>query len=128
MNDTTGTPYQRDYLQILGFLSAVGALLFGLFLAGAGARRGVMPTDRRSLVIFAVLAALIIGGAGLSRARLWGGLLLAAAYAVAAFWYLRLATLGVRIFPPLRLAGTFAAAAFMFLPAVFVVRWRRFLR
>jgi len=127
MNDTSDTPYQRDYLQILGVLTAFGALIFGLFLAGAAARRGVMPTDRRSIIIFAVLAALIIGGAGLSRARLWGGLLLAAAFAVVAFWYLRLATLGVRLFPPLRLAGTFAAAAFMFLPAVFVARWRRFL-
>jgi hypothetical protein len=28
-NDTTGTPYQSDYLQILGVLSAFGALIIG---------------------------------------------------------------------------------------------------
>ena len=121
------TPYQRDYLQILGVLTTFGALLFGLVFAGANAKSGVTPADTRSLVIFAVLAALIAGGAGLARARLWGGALLAAAYGAAAVWYARIAVRGVHVMAIGRLATLFATVALLLVPSVLVVRWRRFL-
>lgn len=120
-------PYQRDYLQIIGLLTAAGALLFGLVYAGISARRGVMPTDARSLATFGVLAALIAGGAGLSRAKLWGGAVVSVAYAAIAFWQVRLAILGVHRIPQWRLLTTFATAALLLVPAVLVVRWRRYL-
>lgn len=124
MNDT---PYQRDYLQILGVLTTVGALIFGLVFAGASAKRGVTPTDARWLAVFAVLAALIAGGAGLARARIWGGALLATAYAAAAVWYGRLAFQGVHVMSAGRLAALYVAVALLLVPAVLVIRWRRFL-
>lgn len=122
------TPYQRDYLQIIGVLTTAGALIFGLVYAGISARRGVMPKDPRSLATFGVLAALVIGGAALSRARLWGGAIVAAAYAAIAFWQVRLAILEVHRIPQWRLLTTFATAALLLVPAILVVRWRRFLR
>ena len=125
MNDT---PYQRDYLQILGVLTTVGALIFGLVFAGASAKRGVTPTDARSLAVFAVLAALIAGGAGLARARIWGGALLAMAYGAAAVWYGHIAFRGMHVMPAGRLAALYVAVALLLVPAVLVVRWRRFLR
>lgn len=123
MNDT---PYQRDYLQIIGVLTAIGALVFGLVFASTAARHGVVP-DRRSLLAAGVLAVLIIGGAGLARARLWGGALLATAYLGVAFWCLRVGLRGMHTMSLWRLASTFAAVALTMAPAILVVRWRRFL-
>jgi hypothetical protein len=87
-----------------------------------------MPTDRRSLILFGVLVALIIGGAGLARLRWGGGIVLAVTYAGISLWCLRLAALGLHAMSTTWLASTFAAAALLLLPGVFVVRWRRFLR
>jgi hypothetical protein len=122
------TPYQRDYLQITGVLTTAGALIFGLFFAARFAKRGVLPTDPRSLIVLAVLAALLAGGAALARARLWGGALVAAGYAAVAVWQLRLAIKGVHSLPVTRLLGMIALAVLLVVPAALVIRWRRFLR
>ncbi len=121
-------PYQRDYLQIIGMLSAVGALLFGLVAASRAARQGILLSDRRGLMVGILLLTLIVGGAALTRARIWGGALLATAYLVIAFWYVHLAIRQVHTMSTARLTGTLAAAVLLTLPAALVLRWRSFLR
>ena len=121
-------PYQRDYLQIIGMLTAIGALLFGVVTASRAASHGISPSDRHGLMVGALLLTLVIGGTALARAHLWGGVLLATAYLVIAFWYVHLAIREVHTTSTARLAGTLAAAALLMLPAALVLRWRNFLR
>ena len=83
--------------------------------------------DRRALLIAGVLVVLVVAGAALARARLWGGALLSTVYLVLALWLVRLAIRGMHTMPVGRLSSTFAAAALLMVPAALVLRWRRFL-
>lgn len=123
----TDSPYQRDYLQIIGVLTAIGALLFGVVVASVATKRDAVPMDRRALLIAGVLVVLVVAGAALTRARLWGGALLATVYLAIAFWFVRLAIGGMHTMSLGRLASTFAAAMLLMVPAALVLRWRRFL-
>jgi hypothetical protein len=121
-------PYQRDYLQIIGMLTAIGALLFGVVAASRAVSHGIPLSDRHGLMTGALLLTLVVGGAALARAHLWGGALLATTYLVVAFWFIHLAIREVHTTSTARLAGMLAAAALLMLPAALVLRWRSFLR